>query len=109
LTQRIASVPRPVKWTTPPADVLLELLREMLQRAPDDRPGGGVAEGAEAAAVHHSLAPELDADVADQVDVLQASLAVLDARDQLEEPVGADPARDALAARLVLVELGDPD
>src|SRR5215212_5660873 len=82
------------------ADVLVELVAEELQGG-DDRAGRPVAEGAE-------RAPEdRVADVLEGVHVLSAALAGLQPAEDLAHPVGALPARGALAAGLVGVELGE--
>src|SRR5437867_278470 len=52
--------------TLPVSDMILELRAEILHRSPLVRPGGGIAEGAKAAAVHHPLAAQARADVHNQ-------------------------------------------
>src|SRR5579871_6548286 len=79
--------------------VLDDLVAEVLDgRA--DRHRRRVTEGAERAA--HDVV----ADVEDRVQVLVVPGARLKPLDRPDQPVGALPARRALAARLMLVELG---
>ena len=59
----------------------------------------GVAERAQ------RLADDVVADADEQIDVAHLAFAVLDPREDLEQPVAAFAARRALAARLVLVEV----
>ena len=72
---------------------------EVLHRRGDGH-GRSVAERAE------GPAEDVVADVDELVDVVAGALAVLDALHDLLEPPGALPARGALAARLVGVEVG---
>src|SRR5437016_12716403 len=88
--------------------MVFEFVPEMLQAAPDDRPGGGIAERAVAAAVHHALSGQVHAGIAQQVQVFQSTLAVLDPGDDLLDPVRPDPAGHALPTGLVRVEVSDP-
>ena len=73
--------------------------RKYLMRG-GDRHRHGVAEGAERAA------DDVVADVEDRFQVLVGALALLEPLDRPHQPVGALAARRALAAGLVLVELG---
>ena len=67
--------------------MVLEFVAEMLQAAPDDRPGRRIAEGAVAAAVHHSLSGQIHAGIAQQVQVFEAPLpCVLAAQKGPNEP-----------------------
>src|ERR1700722_1875013 len=85
-----------------PAAILLvldDLVAEVLDgRA--DRHRGGVAESAERAA------DDVVAYVEDGIQVLVVTIALLKPLDRAHQPVGALAAGGALAARLVLVELG---
>jgi hypothetical protein len=77
------------------------LVAEVLDGA-HHRARRAVTEGAEAAA------EDVVADVEQLVDVLLGALAVLEPSGDLLEPPGALAARGALAAGLVLVEVGPP-
>src|SRR5215831_13456171 len=78
--------------------MLHDLVPEVLDRG-GNRRGHGVTERAECPA------DDVLADVEQLVQVLLGALAVLDPLDHPHHPVGALPARRALPARLVLVEL----
>src|ERR1700759_4818497 len=82
-------------------EVGAELVAE-LRHAARDRHRGRVAEHAEA------LADDPVADVEREVEIALLRRSVLDRAEQLDEPARADAARRALAARLVHVELRDP-
>ena len=92
----------PPKGHAAVVDVRLELVAELVDVA-RDRDRVRVSERAEA------LAEDAVADVEQQVEIGLVAAAVLDLLEDLREPAGADAARRALAARLVLVELGDAD
>src|SRR5262245_21459478 len=80
-------------------DVVGELVAEVLEHALH-RHRGGIAERADGATldvVGHRV---------EQREVFRATLAVLDAIDHAPQPAGAFAARRALAAALVLVEVG---
>ena len=83
-------------------DMRLELVPE-LGHVADDRDRVGVAQRAEA------LAVDPLGDVEQQVEVALRAAPLLDLQQDLRQPLGADAARRALAARLVLVELRDAD
>src|SRR5215469_13913712 len=82
--------------------VLDDLVAEVLDGG-GNRHRHGVAERAERAA------DDVVADVEDRFQVFVGALALLDPLDRPHHPVGALPARCALAAGLVLVELGPPE
>src|SRR5271165_1318676 len=84
------------------AAAFLLVLHDLVPEVLDDggnRRGRGVAERAERAA------DDVVADVEQLVQVFAGAVAVLEPLDHPDHPVGALPARRALAARLVLVEL----
>src|SRR5258708_19271940 len=83
-------------------EVLPELVAE-LRHAARDRHRGRVAEHAQ------TLADDPVADVEQELQVVLARRARLDRVQQLHEPARADTPRRALAARLVLLELPDPE
>src|SRR5688572_28780791 len=74
------------------------LVSEVLQRR-QHRRDGGVAEGAE------RFAGDVLGNALQEIEVAHLTLAALDLAKDLVEPVGAFPARRALAARLVTVEV----
>src|SRR5688500_255546 len=78
----------------------LELRPEMLDQALD-RPGGGVAEGADGVAL------DLLGDVVELVDVADVGVALTKLLHRPPHPAGALAARGALAAALMLVEIAD--
>src|SRR5215218_10125841 len=80
------------------AQVLEVLVAEVLDRA-RDRAGGAVAERAERPAQNVVTL------VQQELEVLLSADALLQVRESLDQPPGALPARGALAAGLVLVEL----
>src|SRR4029079_15598844 len=82
-------------------DVMLELAAEMLDEALD-RQCGRVSERADR--------PALDVvrDLRQQIEILGAALAVLDAVHHAPQPPGAFAARCALAARLLVIEIRQP-
>src|SRR5919109_4289936 len=80
------------------ADQRQILVPELLDRARDRR-GGGIAQEADRRAGH--VAAELD----QLIEILHAAVAVLDAAQHLCHPLSALPARRALPARLVSVEI----
>jgi len=80
-----------------PLDVVLELPAEFLDRVLD-RPGGAVGEPADRRAGHHA---HRVADLGEQVEIPQASLAGLDPFEHPQRPARALAARRALTARLV--------
>src|SRR5436305_2423295 len=82
-------------------DVALELL-PVLRHVARHRHRHGVPERTQA------LAENAVADVQEQVELALPGLAHLDAADDLDAPARPLPARRALAAALVPVELGDP-
>src|SRR3954470_8856908 len=88
-----------VERAAPFGEVLEVLVAEVLDRA-HDRAGGAVAERAE------RPAQDVVALVQQEVEILGAADALLQVGEGLDQPPGALPARRALAARLVLVELG---
>ena len=81
--------------------VLLELLAEVLEHRGDGH-RHRVAEHAQA------VADDVPLDLLEDVEVHGRALAVVDPLEHLHGPVGALAAGDALAARLVAVELGQP-
>src|SRR5436190_24378369 len=83
-------------------DVLLELAAELVDVA-GHRDRGRLAERAEA------LAVDAVAHVEQQVELVLLRLAGFEAAQDLRHPARSLAARRALAARLVLVELRDPD
>src|SRR5258707_3422665 len=83
-------------------DVRDEFIAELRDVARDDD-RVGVTERAEA------LAVDPVADVQQQVEVLLRGAPVLELAEDRRQPAGAFAARCALAARLVLVELREPD
>ena len=97
--------PRELRVGAERAAAVLEVLAELvaeLRHAARDRHRGRVAEHAEA------LADDPVADVERQLEVALGRGSLLDRAHQLDEPARADAARRALAARLVHVELRDP-
>src|ERR1700722_2656525 len=89
-------------WIERAAAILLvldDLVAEVLDGRADRHRGGG-AESAERAA------DDVVADVEDGIQVLVVTIALLKPLDRAHQPVGALAAGRALAARLVLVELG---
>src|SRR4026209_1272029 len=80
------------------ADVSFELGAEMLHRR-QRRCGGSVAERTE------RLAGDVVADADEQIDVAHLTFAVLDARQDLVQPVSPFTTGSALAARFVLIEV----
>src|SRR5262249_44147251 len=85
------------------ASALLDVAGGLVAEALDQRlhrPDGGVAQGAERVAAH------VLADRQQELPVARAPLAVLDAAEQQLHPVGPLAAGGALAARLVIEELG---
>src|SRR5262245_31163125 len=79
-------------------DVVDELVAEVLDEALH-RQRGGVAERADRAS------RDVVRDVVEQIQVLHAALAVLDAVDHPVEPAGAFAARRALPARFLEIEI----
>src|SRR5204863_2242454 len=82
-------------------DAPLELGAEVADQALD-RPGRGVAEGADGVAL------DLLGDVPERVDLADLGIALDEALHHPPHPAGALAARRALAAALVLVKIGDP-
>src|SRR5207244_3419015 len=86
--------------------VMLPLVAPLPHRA-GDTAGGGVAQRAEGHLVRRSEADTVG-DPEQRVDVPGVALAVDDPPRQLDDPAGALATRRALAAGLVVVELGQP-
>src|SRR5690348_12075407 len=91
-----------VERAAAPLEVLDELVPEVLDRG-QHRADRAVAERAERAAA------DVVADVEQLVQVLVGALAAVQPGQDAHHPVRPFPARSALAARLVLVELGPPE
>src|ERR1700734_1040114 len=95
---------------TPP---VLDVHEEVVTEHPDgrgDRRGDGRAQDADRRLLRWPRHPrrQVVADVHEQVDIGVASVAVLDAPQDLLEPAGAFTTRRALSARLTPEEPGDP-
>src|SRR5262249_28056277 len=97
-SHRLGRAPGSKQGTAVLANVRLVFVAEMLQRRLH-RGDRGVAEGAQ------RLAADVRRDAREQIEIAHLPLAVLDAAQDLVQPVGALAARRAFAARFVTVEM----